>query len=207
MPIKTRETMATLPAEQSEPLQFRNNPEIQKRLEAYKAANASDAAYFARVVKEAPERAVDMLLYKDMQRHESEMRLVEKQLPGAKAFYDEQSPEVRARIDQRPRRHESLLQGQGLRGRSAARNEPEEPSTPHDAEDGRRDGRRLTAIARWRGGRHRAYCPHSPAPGAHSRPMVKSFPPRLFARACHAGQGSPRCARLHLSGRALPPRR
>ena len=42
-----------------------------------------------------------MLLYKDMQRHESEMRLVEKQLPQAKAFYDAQTPEVQARIDQR----------------------------------------------------------------------------------------------------------
>ncbi len=101
MPIKTRDNTATLPAEKTEPLQFRNNPEIQKRLESYKTSNASDAAYFARVVREAPERAVDMLLYKDMQRHESEMRLVEKQLPQAKAFYDEQTPEVRARIDAR----------------------------------------------------------------------------------------------------------
>ena len=82
-------------------MQFRNNPEIQKRLDAYKAANPSDAAYFTRVVKEAPERAVDMLLHKDMQRHESEMRLVEKQLPQAKAFYDAQTPEVKARIDER----------------------------------------------------------------------------------------------------------
>ena len=82
-------------------MQFRNNPEIQKRLDAYKLANASDAAYFSRVVKEAPDRAVDMLLYKDMQRHESEMRLVEKQLPQAKAFYDAQTPEVKARIDER----------------------------------------------------------------------------------------------------------
>ena len=53
------------------------------------------------VVGEAPGRAVDMLLYKDMQRHESAMRLVERQIPQAKAFYDAQSPEVQARIDQR----------------------------------------------------------------------------------------------------------
>jgi hypothetical protein len=98
MPIKTRDQSVTLPPEK-EPLQFRNNPEIQKRLDAYKTANQSDVAYFTRVVKEAPERAVDMLLYKDMQRHEADMRLVEKQLPQAKAFYDDQTPEVRARID------------------------------------------------------------------------------------------------------------
>jgi len=40
-----------------------------------------------------------MLLYKDMQRHEADMRLVEKQLPQAKQFYDAQTPEVKARID------------------------------------------------------------------------------------------------------------
>ncbi|MEO6244619.1 MAG: hypothetical protein ABIQ12_04210 [Opitutaceae bacterium] len=101
MPIKTKDNTATLPPENEGALQFRNNPEIQKRLDAYKSANASDAAYFTRVVAEAPARAVDMLLYKDMQRHESEMRLVEKQLPQAKAFYDAQTPEVQARIDQR----------------------------------------------------------------------------------------------------------
>ncbi len=92
---------AVPPPEKEEPLQFRNNPEVQKRLDAYKAANPSDAAYFTRVVTEAPGRAVDMLLYKDMQRHEADMRLVEKQLPQAKAFYDAQPPEVQARIDQR----------------------------------------------------------------------------------------------------------
>ena len=101
MPIKTTDNTATLPPEKESPLQFRNNPEVQKRLDAYKVANSSDAAYFTRVVAEAPGRAVDMLLYKDMQRHESEMRLVEKQLPQAKAFYDAQTPEVQARIDQR----------------------------------------------------------------------------------------------------------
>lgn len=82
-------------------MQFRNNPEVQKRLDAYKAANPNDTAYFTRVVQEAPGRAVDMLLYKDMQRHEADMRLIEKQLPQAKAFYDAQSPEVKSRIDQR----------------------------------------------------------------------------------------------------------
>ena len=81
------------------PLQFRSNPEVQKRLDAYKSANENDVGYYTRVVNEAPERARDMLLYKDMQRHESDMRLVEKQLPQAKAFYDDQTPEIKARID------------------------------------------------------------------------------------------------------------
>jgi hypothetical protein len=50
-------------------------------------------------VKEYPERAIETLLYKDVQKHESEMRLIEKQFPQAKAFYDAQTPEARARID------------------------------------------------------------------------------------------------------------
>jgi len=81
------------------PLQFRNNPEVQKRLDAYKTANENDVAYYTRVVSEAPDRARDMLLYKDMQRHESDMRLIEKQLPQAREFYSAQPLEVQAKID------------------------------------------------------------------------------------------------------------
>ncbi|MCF7689791.1 MAG: hypothetical protein K9M98_14230 [Cephaloticoccus sp.] len=100
MAIKTKTEETNSAAGDSEkPLQFRNNPEVQKRLDDYKAANENDVSYYTRVVKEAPDRARDMLLYKDMQRHEGEMRLVEKQLPQAKAFYDAQTPEVQARID------------------------------------------------------------------------------------------------------------
>lgn len=98
MPIKAKETRTS--AEEA-PLQFRTNPEVEKRLNAYKEANSNDVAYFKRVVTEAPARAVDMLLLKDMQRHEADMRLVARQIPRAREFYDSQPPEVRARIDQR----------------------------------------------------------------------------------------------------------
>ena len=98
MPIKTKETRTN--AEEA-PLQFRTNPEVVKRLNAYKEANSNDVAYFQRVVAEAPGRAVDMLLLKDMQRHEADMRMVQRQIPGAREFYDSQTPEVKARIDQR----------------------------------------------------------------------------------------------------------
>jgi hypothetical protein len=50
-------------------------------------------------VREYPERGIDTLVYKDVQKHESEMRLIEKQLPQGKAFYDAQTPEARVRID------------------------------------------------------------------------------------------------------------
>lgn len=122
MAIKTKpqENGSQVREDQAGPLQFRNNPEIQKRLDAYKAANANDVAYYSRVVQEAPERARDMLLYKDMQRHESDMRLVEKQMPQAKAFYEAQPPEVKARIDQRlegtqPYYHDKAFVGEVLR--------------------------------------------------------------------------------------------
>ncbi|OAM90404.1 hypothetical protein OH491_01585 [Termitidicoccus mucosus] len=98
---KPNDNTVTLPPENEGPLQFRNNPEVQKRLDAYKVANAGDVEYYTRVVREAPERARDMLLYKDMQRHETDMRLIEKQLPQAKAFYNAQPQEVKSRIDQR----------------------------------------------------------------------------------------------------------
>ncbi len=102
MPIKTKpgET-TTLPTDRESPLQFRTNPEVQQRLDEYKAANKGDVEYYSRVVKEAPGRAVDMLLHKDMQRHESEMRLVEKQMPQAKEFYDQQPAHIKERIDER----------------------------------------------------------------------------------------------------------
>lgn len=81
------------------PLQFRDNPEVKKKIEAHKAANPDDVVYYARLVKENPERAIDTLLYRDQQRHENEMRLIEKQLPQARAFYQAQTPEAKARID------------------------------------------------------------------------------------------------------------
>ena len=85
--------------EKTKPLQFRDNPEVKKKIEAHKAANPDDVVYYARLVKENPERAIDTLLYRDQQRHESEMRLIEKQLPQARAFYNAQTPEAKARID------------------------------------------------------------------------------------------------------------
>lgn len=85
--------------EKPKPLVFRDNPEVKAKIEAHKLANPNDAAYYARLVKEHPQRAVDTLVYRDVQKHESEMRLIARQLPQAKAFYDAQSPEAKARID------------------------------------------------------------------------------------------------------------
>jgi len=99
MAIETKPTDKPAKGEKLPPLQFRNNPEVKKRIDDYKTANPDDVTYYTRLVKEHPERAIDALFYKDLQRHENEMRLVNKQLPQARAFYDAQAPEAKARID------------------------------------------------------------------------------------------------------------
>lgn len=82
------------------PLVFRDNPEVKAKIEAHKKANPDDVTYYTRLVRENPDRAIDTLIYRDVQKHESEMRLIQKQLPQAKAFYDAQTPDAKARIDQ-----------------------------------------------------------------------------------------------------------
>jgi len=86
-------------SEKPKPLVFRDNPEVKKRIEAHKKANPDDVTYYTRLVREHPDRAIETFLYKDMQRHENEMKLIAKQLPQAKAFYDGQTPDAKARID------------------------------------------------------------------------------------------------------------
>jgi hypothetical protein len=86
-------------AEGQKPLQFRDNPEVKKKIEAHKEANPDDVKYYTRLVNEHPQRAIDTFIYRDVQKFESEMRLIEKQLPQAKAFYDAQPAEAKARID------------------------------------------------------------------------------------------------------------
>ena len=81
------------------PLVFRDNPEVKKKIETHKKANPDDVTYYTRLVKENPERAIETFLYRDQQKHESEMRLIMKQLPQASAFYQAQTAEAKARID------------------------------------------------------------------------------------------------------------
>ncbi len=86
-------------ATKPKPLVFRDNPEVKKKIEAHKKANPDDVTYYTRLVKENPERAIETFLYRDQQKHENEMRLIQKQLPQARAFYNEQTVEAKARID------------------------------------------------------------------------------------------------------------
>lgn len=80
------------------PLVFRDNPEVKKKIEAHKKANPDDVVYYTRLVKENPERAIETFLYRDQQ-DPSGMRLIQKQLPQAQAFYNAQTAEAKARID------------------------------------------------------------------------------------------------------------
>lgn len=77
------------------------NPEVDKRLDQYIAANRGDHDYYAKLVKENPERAVRVLLLKDMKRHEDDMKLVERQLPQAKEWFEKQSPQEQQKIKDR----------------------------------------------------------------------------------------------------------
>ncbi len=79
----------------------RLNPEIEKRLNAHIEANKSDHEYYTRLVVEKPDYAVRVLMLKDLRRHEGDMRLIEKQLPQAKEFFDKQTPQVQERINER----------------------------------------------------------------------------------------------------------
>jgi hypothetical protein len=95
MAIDQKEKTETKP----KPLVFRDNPEVKKKIEAHKKANPDDVVYYTRLVKENPERAIETFLYRDQQKHENEMRLIQKQLPQAQAFYNAQTGDAKARID------------------------------------------------------------------------------------------------------------
>ena len=87
------------PETSERPVGERFNPDVERRLNPYIEANQSDHEYYTRLVNEKPYRAVRTLLLKDMLKHESDMKLIAKQLPQAKEFYEKQSPENKARID------------------------------------------------------------------------------------------------------------
>ena len=114
---KTEKTVE-LPAES--PRAYRTNPEIEKKIDAHIAANPNDHEHYQRLVQENPERAVRTLIHKDQQKFEQDMKLVVKQMPGAQAFYEKQSPEIKARIDSNlegvnPYFHEKAFVGEVIR--------------------------------------------------------------------------------------------
>lgn len=95
--------------------QNRSNPkngiDIQQRLAAHKNAKPLDVAYYTRVVRDAPTRAVDMLLYKDMLRDDEGILLVEQVMPDLKKIYAILDREAKSRVDERVRRTDRYQKG------------------------------------------------------------------------------------------------
>jgi hypothetical protein len=120
MAIRTKKPEEiTLPPDDSGP-KYRSNPEIEKKIDAHIAANPSDFEHYRRLVTESPDRAIRTLIHKDLQKHESDMKLVMKQMTGAKQFYEAQPTEVRERIDRNlegvnPYYHDKAFVGEVLR--------------------------------------------------------------------------------------------
>ena len=78
----------------------RTSDRVESRLNPYIDAHAKDMEYYRKLVGENPERAARTLMLKDMEKYEETMKRVQRQMPQAKEFYEKQSPEVKARIDE-----------------------------------------------------------------------------------------------------------
>ena len=80
---------------------LRVNPEIDRRLDGFMQANPKLTEYYANLVKENPDRAVRAFMLTKMFKHEAELRVATRQIPQAREWLDQQSPEVRQRIAER----------------------------------------------------------------------------------------------------------
>ncbi len=120
MAIRTKNKEETQASPEDSGPRFRTNPEIEQKIDAHIAANKSDFEHYRRLVTENPDRAIRTLILKDVTKHESDMKLVLKQMTGAKQFYDAQSPDVKERIDRNlsgvnPYYHDKAFVGEVLR--------------------------------------------------------------------------------------------
>lgn len=96
---KNQPASAEVPADDS--ASYTNNPAVDAKIDAHIAARPRDFDYYSSLVKENPDRAVRLLIWKDQKKYEADMKIVMKQLPGAREFYDRQAPEIKARIDEK----------------------------------------------------------------------------------------------------------
>lgn len=99
MAIETKPTDKTAKGAKPPPLEFTDNAEKQKLIEDFRTAHPTKEEYYGRLVKENPQRAVRALLLKDAEYYKLRVTYLTNQLPSARAFYDAQTPETRARID------------------------------------------------------------------------------------------------------------
>lgn len=99
MAIETKPTDRTAKGAKPPPMEFTDNPEKQKMIEDFRTAHPTKEEYYTRLVKENPQRAVRAFLLKDAEFYKLRVSYLTNQLPSARAFYDAQTPEARARID------------------------------------------------------------------------------------------------------------
>lgn len=98
---------------------YRTTERVEARLNPYIEAHPRDLEYYKRLIGENPERAARTLMLKDLEMHEEVMKRINRQLPKAKEFYDQQTPEVRKRIDDaiakvNPYHHDQAFVGEVL---------------------------------------------------------------------------------------------
>jgi ribosomal protein L13E len=103
MPLKTKTPSALSqtspqPPSLSEERILRVNPEIDRRLDAFMQANDKMTEYYAKLVKENPDRAVRAFMLTKMFKHEAQLRVTERQAPQAKEWLDQQEPSIKQRI-------------------------------------------------------------------------------------------------------------
>ena len=103
MPLKTKSPAALSqtspqPPSLSEERILRVNPEIDRRLDAFMQANDKMTEYYAKLVKENPDRAVRAFMLTKMFKHEAQLRVTERQAPQAKEWLDQQEPSIKQRI-------------------------------------------------------------------------------------------------------------
>lgn len=101
--VMDSESFPSRHSESGSRLRVKGAADIQQRLIAYKKVKPLDVAYYVRVVREAPARAVDLLLHKDMLRDEEGTQLVAETMPELTNLYAALEQNARTRIDERVR--------------------------------------------------------------------------------------------------------
>ncbi len=84
-----------------EEMQFRTNPEVEKKIADYKEAHPREVEYFTKLVSQHPERAVNYHLLQKQRQHEIDTKAAMRQMPHAQAIYDKMTPESRERVKER----------------------------------------------------------------------------------------------------------
>lgn len=84
-----------------EEMQFRTNPEVEKKIADYKEAHSREAEYFTKLVNQHPERAVNYHLLQKQRQHEIDTKAAMRQMPQAQSIYDKMTPDSRERVKER----------------------------------------------------------------------------------------------------------